>query len=131
MKNILTIYTVPLLNHEVIFGYINTGKGLNLLENIRKSKETKRYYFDNKFHFDPKDFDIVHTDSAFVVTNNQDLPLAIIFYKTEFDMGILVHETNHLVYYLSNFYGFTKETEFQAYLQEKIFNDLNNLIKKK
>lgn len=131
MKIILITYTVPLINHEIIVGYINTGVGINLLDNIKKSKETKQFYLENQLDLDPKDFDIVSSDCAFVATNNQDKPLAIIFYKDHFDSGVLVHETNHLVYYLSRYYGFSEETEFQAYLQERIFNDINDLINKK
>lgn len=131
MKTILTTYKVPLINHEIIFGYINTGIGLNLLDTIKKSKETKQFYLENKLFLDPKDFDIVTSDCAFVATDNNDNPLAIIFYREHFDNGVLVHETNHLVYYLSRYYGFSEETEFQAYLQERIFNDINNLINKK
>ncbi len=131
MKTILTTYTVPLINHEIIFGYINTGMGLNLLDNIKKSKETKQFYNENKLGLDPKDFDIVNSDCAYVATDNQDKPLAIIFYREHFDNGVLVHETNHLIYYLSRYYGFSEETEFQAYLQEHIFNDINRLIQNK
>lgn len=131
MKTILTTYKIPLINHEIIFGFLNTGMGLNLLDNIKKSKETKQFYLDNKLSIDPKDFDICTSDSAFVATSNQDEPLAIIFYREHFNQGVMVHETNHLVYYLAHYYGFPKETEFQAYLQEHIFNDLNRLINKK
>lgn len=131
MKTILTTYTVPLINHEIIVGYINTGTGLNLLDNIKKLKETKQFYNENKLGLDQKDFDIVNSDCAFVATDNQNKPLAIIFYREHFDNGVLVHETNHLVYYLSRYYGFSEETEFQAYLQEHIFNDINRLIQNK
>ncbi len=131
MKTILTTYTVPLINHEIIVGYINTGTGLNLLDNIKKLKETKQFYNENKLGLDQKDFDIVNSDCAFVATDNQNKPLAIIFYREHFDNGVLVHETNHLIYYLSRYYGFSEETEFQAYLQEHIFNDINRLIQNK
>ena len=131
MKTILTTYTVPLINHEIIVGYINTGTGLNLLDNIKKLKETKQFYNENKLGLDQKDFNIVTSDCAFVATDNQNKPLAIIFYREHFDNGVLVHETNHLIYYLSRYYGFPEETEFQAYLQEHIFNDINRLIQNK
>jgi len=131
MKTILTTYTVPLINHEIIVGYINTGTGLNLLDNIKKSKGTNQFYLENKLFLDPKDFNIVTSDCAFVATDNSDKPLAIIFYREHFDNGVLVHETNHLIYYLSRYYGFSEETEFQAYLQEHIFNDINRLIQNK
>ena len=131
MKTILTTYTVPLINHEIIVGYINTGTGLNLLDNIKKLKETKQFYNENKLGLDQKDFNIVTSDCAFVATDNQNKPLAIIFYREHFDNGVLVHETNHLIYYLSRYYGFSEETEFQAYLQEHIFNDINRLIQNK
>ena len=131
MKTILTTYTVPLINHEIIVGYINTGTGLNLLDNIKKSKGTNQFYLENKLGLDQKDFDIVNSDCAFVATDNQNKPLAIIFYREHFDNGVLVHETNHLIYYLSRYYGFSEETEFQAYLQEHIFNDINRLIQNK
>lgn len=40
---------------------------------------------------------------------------------TTTDLGVLVHETNHLIYYLSRFIGFVDEPEAQAYSHEAVF----------
>lgn len=129
MKNIVKLYEVPLLEQEIIFAYVkDTDK---LLLKIQRSKETRDYFNDNKTSFKESDFTYDPLDSAFVATDDKTgKPVAIVFVHDHFTLGTLVHETNHLVFYLARYCGFDKELEFQAYLQEKLFNDFIRLTGK-
>lgn len=43
-------------------------------------------------------------------------------------LGTLVHELNHLVFFLSKYCSFTNEPEFQAYMQMNLFDEFLEII---
>lgn len=64
--------------------------------------------------------------------NKEDKPLILFIENKKRDWyfyGTLLHETNHLVYYLSKYCGFSDECEFNAYLHESVFQQIRKLIK--
>lgn len=129
MKNIIKLYEIPLLEQDIVFAYVKDTKGL--FDTITTHKETADFYKENQVSFDRAEFEYDPYDCAFVATDNKNgKPVAIVFVHAHFDLGTLVHETNHLVFYLARYCGFDKELEFQAYLHEKIFNDLRSLTGK-
>lgn len=118
----ITNYYIDIFDTHILFCYCDTFnevkeyvKTNNILKNVRN----EILGLDEGFN------GIVVSDD---ITNE---PFVFFVRKGKFSNELLLHETNHLVHFYSNFFGFKDEIEFQAYLHESLFRNFRRLIQKK
>lgn len=128
-KRVFEYWEIPPFNIGIIFCSIESE--LEILNELNKKQNKKKSEW---LRSKVKDYDSIHfsdNSSGCVFKRNKDnLPLILFIrrYKCNDDLlATIVHETNHLVKFYSEYYGFQNEIEFNAYLQQYIFQ----LVKEK
>ena len=125
MKKIIKPYKIDLLNIEILFCCCDDFQDVK--DYVKKTKIEKAW--KDEVLNENGEFDgIVFSD------DNTKRPYLIYIKQRKHDWyfwEVLLHETNHLVFYLSKFAGFVDEPEFQATLHEKLFRDFRHLISEK
>lgn len=124
MKTIIQNYTIDILGCSFLFAYCKTFKEVQ--DYVKKNKVPKDQYKEIMKQDDGQIGIVLAED-------NTDLPYLVYIRNTVKGNDLidtLLHETNHLVYFLHKYHEFSNETEFQARLHEHIFRDLMDLIKK-
>lgn len=121
--NLVKIYTIEPLNCQIVFCCI---------KNFSKIKENIKL-IDKKYRKEVLECDD-NQDGMVLSNDNTNEPY--LFYikdmkKDWYFWEVLNHEINHLVFYLSRYYGFVDETEFQATLQESLFRNFRKIIQNK
>lgn len=124
MKNAILPYRIDILGCSILFAYCKTFKEVQ--KYIEKKKLPKIQYLEimqqneNQYGMVLSDD---YTNIPYLIYIRGDL-------KGWELWDTIIHETNHLVYYLAKYYEFRDETEFQARLQEMIVKDIRGLLKK-
>ncbi len=127
MKNIVKSYEIKPFGTKIIFAYVKKIEDIPKI--IRSNKELLKIWRSNFIGFEDSIFN-GHKTLGFVLRTEDNKPVVIAFKHNHIDNNTLVHETNHLVHYLSLYFSFEKEAEFMAYLHEMLFKDFKQLIKK-
>jgi len=125
MKKIIIPYKIDIFNIEILFCCCDDFQDVK--DYVKKTKMNKAW----------KD-EVINENGQFdgIVFSDDDTnrPYLIFVKQRKHDWyfyEVLLHETNHVVFYLAKQCGFTEEPEFQATLQEQLFREFRHLILKK
>lgn len=126
-KSFIGFYTIELLDISIVFAYVKSNKDFLELLNKKSNKDVSEFILKKL----GKEFEICDNSSGVIYDKNSSLPVMIYIDSTyKYLDHDLVHETNHLIRRLSEYYGFTGESEFTAYLQTFLFKEFKKIIKK-
>lgn len=125
MKNIIQPYTIEPLNKTILFCCC---ENFGLVKEYIKDKKVDKV-------MRKEIMEVGDNQDGLLLTDDETNEVVLIYVKERkkdwYFYEVLLHETNHLVYYLARHYGFTDETEFQATLHESLFRNFRLLIQKK
>lgn len=114
------------MNHYLIVCCLKNHADIHKHLNKKKNKEISDWL---KHHC--PDLKVPADSGGMFYNSNDNKPLIIFIGNEKRDWKLfntLVHETNHVVHYLSKYCGFEDECEFNAYMQEYLFDQIRKII---
>ncbi len=129
MTNITKLYNIEPMDCTVLFSCTESVD--DLIRTVQKNKKMRQFLTEREAMKELLEMD--EDCDGFVISHEKTEKPAIIFVRNRKRKGwyfyeVLLHETNHLVYFLSKYYGFDQETEYQATLHEGLFRNFRRLL---
>lgn len=125
MKKIIQPYKIDIFNMEILFCCCPNFQDVkDYVKKTKMDKAWKDEVLNKNGQFDGIVFSDDDTNRPYLIYVKQRK-------KDWYLFEVLLHETNHLVYYLAKHAGFTGEPEFQALLHEQLFRDFRRLLQEK
>lgn len=124
-KEIVVLYRLHPTQYNYIFAYVSDDEAFH-----REARKNKKIMSLLRARGVKLEHITVDSNIGMHFNDNKSKPLAMIIkHASRKDiLGTLVHELNHLVFFLARYCAFTNEPEFQAYMQMNLFDEFLEII---
>lgn len=124
-KEVVVLYRLHPTPYNYIFAYVSSDEAF--YKEARKNKKILSFLRSRGVKLEHISID---SNVGMHFNDNNSKPIAMIIKhgNNKDILGTLVHELNHLVFFLSRYCAFTNEPEFQAYMQMNLFDEFLEII---
>lgn len=120
----LVVLTVEPFDMDLVFFYSDSIQNINnVITEERKKWVNKKLGYDLFETLDGADM-----EGCVYSNENSSRPVLVFIKKGKLEKLTIVHETHHVVEFMSDYFCFKDEVEFKAYLQEMLVRKLWDLV---